>query len=78
MESLFLGRKAIIRNTSGIDEVLDIKNSYLFSSDNDLEYILTKLIDTKIYLNDPCIKYPLELRKDDNLKKIEKLLINEH
>jgi len=78
LESLYIGRKAIVRNTSGIDEVLNNGNSYIFNSDNDLKNLLIQLIETKKYLDDPCKKYPRDFDKNINLKKIEKIIIDLH
>ena len=71
LESLYCGRKTITRNTSGIDEVLSSENSYLFKTNNELKLLLIKLIESKIYINDPCKIYPQVFDKKTNLKIIE-------
>jgi len=78
LESLYIGRKVIVRNTSGIDEVLSTHNSYIFNSDNELKDLLMKLIETKKYIDDSCEEYPKVFDKNINLKKIEKIILDVH
>mgnify|MGYP001193749263 CR=1 FL=1 len=75
MESIFLGKKVIVRKTSGIEEVINEKHSYFFNTDHDLETLLKSMINSKSFLSDPCIEYPKTLRKNTNLNKIERLIL---
>ena len=76
LESLYAGRKVIVRNTSGIDEILNAENAYLFKKNIELEELLINLIDSKKYLNDPCVVYPKAFNKKTNLKNIEDEIIH--
>ena len=71
LESLHSGKKVIVRNTSGIDEVLNKENAYLFNTDDQLKKTIRTLFNSKIFKKDPCKNYPKIFDKNTNLHKIE-------
>jgi glycosyltransferase involved in cell wall biosynthesis len=71
LESLYCNKKVIVRNTSGINEVLNNENSYLFESNYELKQTIVNLFLSNKYMDDPCNIYPIIFNKKIILKDIE-------